>query len=202
MMEEQYAFCSGQCRASRFPPVNCRCICGGMNHGILLRQSRQPVNVTPHPYTNPYESFNRDIPQLPEERLQLTAQNIGRELDKLPFLSPNRASETRSSSTAEAVNLTRKNGKYRIAKSLGKALKHSIAGFSQDELNERIVKGLRTQFNQDNTDLAIDQAFVIRQSKQPDANRPELYELYETGEIDQALEMMGKRWVIGRPKLK
>lgn len=115
-------------------------------------------------------------------------------------LLPNRASEARSSSAAEAVNLTRSKGKYRIAKGLGKALKHSIAGYSQDELNERIVKGLRTQFNQDNTDLVIDQAFVIRQSKQPDANRPELYELYETGEIDQALEMMGKRWVIGRPK--
>lgn len=197
--EESLAFCAGQCQASRFPPASCRCICQGRNHGILTR-SRQPINVTPYPYQNPYENFNRDIPQLPEERLQITAQNIGRELDKLPFLSPSRASETRSSSATEAVNLTRSKGKYRIAKSLGKALRHSIAGFSQNELNERIYKGLRVQLSQENTDLAIDQAFVIRQSKQPDANRPELYELYETGEIDQALEMMGKRWVIGRPK--
>lgn len=192
MMEEQfYGYCSGQCRASRSHPSICRCICQGRNHGSLLY--RNPVvNVTPI-YQNPYQNFNEQIPQLPEERLRLTAQNIAQELDKLPLLTPNPVSQP-------STTLKPSKGKYQIAKSLGKALKHSIAGYSQDELNERIIKGLRTQFNQDNTDLAIDQAFVIRQSKQPDANRPELYELYETGEIDQALAMMGKRWVIGRPK--
>ena len=67
-------------------------------------------------------------------------------------------------------------------------------------MNENIFKGLRTQFNQENTEIAIDQAFSVFYSQDPTRNRPELYELYETGLIDKALELMGKRWVIGRPK--
>lgn len=137
-------------------------------------------------------------PSLPEQSKLPDLSETIRELSR--NLEQDQASGYTGQSSGRGINLTKSKGKYRIAKGIGKALKHSIAGYSQDELNERIVKGLRTQFNQDNTELAIDQAFVIRQSKQPDANRPELYELYETGEIDQALEMMGKRWVIGRPK--
>lgn len=205
-MEEQfYGYCSGQCRASRSHPSICRCICQGRNHGSLLY--RNPVvNVTPYPYTNPYEGFNREIPQLPEERLRLTAQEIARDIDGIkaslaPALRDGENERGRDNSGPAFPNsIIAKKGKYRIAKRLGKALKHSISGYSQDELNRRIRDGLRQQFNEENTDLAIFQAFQIRQSKQPDANRPELYELYETGEIDEALELMGKSWHIGRPK--
>jgi hypothetical protein len=64
------------------------------------------------------------------------------------------------------------------------------------------MKGLRYQFNQERIDSIIDQAFSIRMMKEPERNRPELYELYETGEIDEALRLFNVRWVIGRPKFK
>jgi hypothetical protein len=70
----------------------------------------------------------------------------------------------------------------------------------EEEKNEKIVKGLRYQFSQDRTDQIISQAYAIRMSKTPYANQPELYELYETGELDEASRMSGSCWVVGRPK--
>jgi hypothetical protein len=79
----------------------------------------------------------------------------------------------------------------------------AITGYkTQDDLNETVLKGLRTQFNPERVENIIAQAFSIRMSQTPEANRPELYELYETGEIDEALRMFNVRWVIGRPKLR
>lgn len=190
--EESQAYCSGQCRASRYPPDTCRCPCRGRNHGILLRFSRQPINVTPQ-YQEPYREY------LPEERMRL----IARDLDALPDLSQNREPffENRTSIPAGSQTpLIAKKGKYRIAKAIGRSFKHAVAGYSEEELNQHIVKGLRVQLNEENTDLAIDQAYSVFYSHNPQANRPELYELYENGDIDRALELMGKRWVIGRPK--
>lgn len=192
--EESLAFCSGQCQASRSPVYWCRCICRGQNHGILVRGYRSPVvNVTPqNPPEYPFPEYRMINGQPVPYLLQAP--------DRLPDLS-NRGLENRARIPASPhSNLISSKGKYRLAKAIGRSLKHSLAGYSQDELNEKIIRGLRTQFNQDNVDMIIDQAFTIRQSKDPNANRPELYELYETGEIDQALEMAGKRWVIGRPK--
>jgi hypothetical protein len=84
-----------------------------------------------------------------------------------------------------------------------KSFLKAITGYrTQDDLNETVLKGLRTQFNPERVESIIDQAFSIRMLQTPEANRPELYELYETGEIDKALEMFGKRWVIGRPKIR
>jgi len=137
------------------------------------------------------ESYPSDrvIPLLPVERLQLTAQNLGRDLDRI--------SDTPTTLRPE-TQLTFKSDKARIAKKIGK----KIFGIrpSESELNENILKGLRTQFNQENVDIAIDQAFSVFYSHDPSMPRPELYELYETGLIDKALELMGKRWVVGRPK--
>lgn len=191
--EESLAFCSGQCQASRSPVYWCRCICRGQNHGVLVRGYRSPVvNVTPQPEQYPFPEY-RMINGEPVPYL-LPSQAA------LPDKSHNRASQQTDPHTVRGINLIRSKGKYRIAKAIGRSLKHSLAGYSQDELNERILKGLRSQWNQEHVEEIINQAFVIRQSKEPDANRPELYELYETGEIDQALEMAGKRWVTGRPK--
>jgi hypothetical protein len=186
---ETMAYCSGQCQASRYPPSTCRCPCQGRNHGIL-RGNNRVIDVTGYRESEAYPS-ERVIPLLPVERLQLTAQSLGHDLDA-PILPEKRVSSVSWSQIQRE--------KRSIGKKLGKALKHSLVGFSESELNERIVKGLRTQFNQDHTDIAIDQAYSVFFSRDPNLPRPELYELYETGLIDKALELMGKRWVIGRPK--
>src|SRR4029077_17864432 len=190
---ETMAYCSGQCQASRYPPSSCRCPCQGRNHGILRGQ--RPVNVTPREeYGFPTE---RIISLLPEERLRLTAQGLSRDLDMLPNLSvQNRVSDTLTTSKAEIQRARDRS----IARKIGRSLKHSLIGYSETELNQRILKGMRTQFNQDHVDLAIDQAMSVFYSQDQNRPRPELYELYETGLIDKALELMGKRWVVGRPK--
>lgn len=77
-----------------------------------------------------------------------------------------------------------------------------MAGRSETELNENILSGLRKQFSQERVDQFIDQAYSVYFSHDPDRPRPELYELYETGIIDKALELFRVRWVIGRPKVK
>jgi hypothetical protein len=191
---ESLAYCSGQCQASRYPPSMCRCPCGGRNHGIL--RGNRVIDVSPFPYQEmaQYSRFSeKEIPRLPVERLQLTARELGQSLDQ------NRAVDhfvTRPTSPA-TVQYTRGPS---IRRRVGGLLKHSLVGYSESELNERILKGMRSQFNQDHVDIAIDQAYSVFYSKAPDLPRPELYELYETGLIDKALELMGKRWVIGRPK--
>ena len=99
----------------------------------------------------------------------------------------------------ERVEIRKGKARLKTTKSFLKA----ITGYrTQDDLNNSILKGLHNQFNQERIDSIIDQAFSIRMSKEPDSNRPELYELYETGEIDEALRLFNVRWVIGRPKLK
>jgi hypothetical protein len=91
---------------------------------------------------------------------------------------------------------------FPVARGTRKLFKRLTGITSQHDLNEGILKGLRNQFNQERIDSIIDQAFSIRMMKVPDSNRPELYELYETGEIDEALRLFNVRWVIGRPKLR
>jgi|SRR5256885_45969 len=183
---ETLAYCAGNCQASRYPPSTCRCPCQGRNHGILRNRVIDVSGYREESYPS-----ERVIPLLPETRLQLTAQNLGRDID---FLNP----QSQPSVESKPERLIFKSGKARLAKKIGK----KIFGIrpSESELNENILKGLRTQFNQENVDVAIDQAFSVFYSHDPNLPRPELYELYETGLIDKALELMGKRWVIGRPK--
>jgi len=91
---------------------------------------------------------------------------------------------------------------FPVARGTKKLFRKLTGTVSQNDLNEGILKGLRNQFNQERIDSIIDQAFTIRQAKEPERNRPELYELYETGEIDEALRLFNVRWVIGRPKTR
>src|SRR2546428_12831405 len=76
----------------------------------------------------------------------------------------------------------------------------------ETNLNNRVVHGLRAQFNQARTDAILSQAntmFLEAQFKsgsQSD-NQPETYELFEGGWIDRALAQLGfGTWAIGRPK--
>ncbi len=78
---------------------------------------------------------------------------------------------------------------------------------SEKELNERVTRGLRSQFNQERTEAILTQAETLAlqaeyQSGNRTANRPEAYELLESGWVDRATELLGYgRWCIGRPKL-
>lgn len=193
--EESLAYCSGQCQASRYPPVSCRCPCGGRNHGIL--RYRNPVihvqrerGYEPSPYAIP----ERDIPLLPSKTLELTAQNIANHLDQNRPVD--NATHRRATGQPNSESMIFRKGKAR-------RLLKAITGIrNADDLNEKVLKGLRYQFNAERVESIIDQAFTIRMMKNPEANRPELYELYETGDIDLALEVFNTRWVIGRPKIR
>src|SRR2546425_5938961 len=77
---------------------------------------------------------------------------------------------------------------------------------SQVELNSKIFRGLRAQFSNERTEAVLTQAeSMFQQSRYHsgllDGNKPETYELFEGGWIDQALDFLGfGRWAIGRPK--
>jgi hypothetical protein len=174
--EENQAYCSGQCQASRYPPVTCRCPCGGRNHGIL--RYRNPVIQIPREqgYENsPYSLPGRNVPLLENRRFAL------------PHIQP-------KPQTERAI--------YPVARGTKKVFKKLLGIRSSDDLNTAVLKGLRYQFNAERTEAIVDQAFTFRMSERPNENRPELYELYETGEIDRATEFFGSRWVIGRPKIR
>ncbi len=120
---------------------------------------------------------------------------------ELEDLSNRPVPETKPKIETERLIFPVARGTGRVAKKLGKLFAKSIGHVSENELNENIMKGLRAQFRSENVDTAIDQAFqVFYERMGSDSNRPELYELFENGDIDRALEHFGKRWVVGRPK--
>jgi hypothetical protein len=178
-----YLPCASGCRGSDSDPRHCRCVCRGLNHGILVYP--RPVQPVPVPQGyNPYLAFQQEpehIPQLEQQRA-------------LPEIKPR----------LQANPFDRKVG--RASKSLGRKIGHSfkvsIAGYSQDDLNNSIVNGMRKQFSQERVDRILASAFQEYGFREPEANRPELYELYESGFLDRALEREGTSWVIGRPKIR
>ena len=68
--------------------------------------------------------------------------------------------------------------------------------------NLRIMSGLERAYGSEKAKSVLDQAISIFHVANPHAeNSPEPYELFENGQIDQALEMFGASpWVIGRVK--
>ncbi|SRR6266566_1447324 len=181
--QESLAYCSGQCQASRYPPATCRCPCQGRNHGIL-RFRNPSIDVTPYGYSNPVIPIEPSYPSLPL---------------RPGYFLPGERQVQNAKPVPQPMEIRHGKARLKTTKTFLKA----ITGYrTQDDLNETVLKGLRTQFNPERVENIIDQAFSIRMSQTPDANRPELYELYETGEIDKALELFGTRWVVGRPKVK
>lgn len=180
--QSQYGFydCAPGCRASDRDVRYCTCRCQGINHGALIH-GRQ-IRPIPVPHGNPSVFLE------PEPIPQIAPQQA------LPNLTP-----SPSPSSSKAPRAPRE---YKLTKKIGGSFKHAMIGYSQAELNESIVKGLRTQFNEERVNAIIDQAFTIRMQHEPYANQPELYELFETGDIDRALEHFSVRWVIGRPKVR
>jgi hypothetical protein len=68
--------------------------------------------------------------------------------------------------------------------------------------NLRILQGLERAYGFEKAKSVLEQATSIFHVTNPNAeNTPELYELFENGQVDQALEMFGANWVIGRVKL-
>jgi hypothetical protein len=177
--EESLAYCSGQCQASRYPPATCRCPCQGRNHGILRFRG---INITP---TKMHDQRFAEWMGPVEQPRQIAP------LPLLPHIQPKPTVRSRSETDV-----------YPVGRAFKKFVKKITGYKTQDDLNSAIVKGLRNQFNTERVEAIIDQAFTIRQSQRPQENRPELYELYETGEIDKATELFGSRWVIGRPKIR
>jgi hypothetical protein len=173
--QSQVAFlpCAPGCRGSESDPRHCQCVCRGINHGLLLR----PVRID-RPVPVPY-GYNPSIPlqQLPELIPRLEEAKPKTVKDSRPF--------------RERHTTTRR---------IGHSFKVAMAGRSESELNLEIMSGLRKQFSEERANMIIDESFSEYFSHDPDRNRPELYELYETGLIDNTLARRNIRWVIGRPK--
>jgi hypothetical protein len=177
--------CAPGCRGSESDPRHCQCVCRGINHGILLYpRPVQPVPV-PHGFNPSYPLLQApEVPRLPEYR-DMTKEEKREAIAKLP-----------------EVRLYHATGK--IAKKIGRNFAKSMLGIrpSETELNEAIMNGLRKQFSEERVNAIIDESFSEHYSRLPDSNRPELYELYESGYVDNVLDRRGIRWVIGRPKRK
>lgn len=176
-----YFPCAAGCRGSDSDPRSCRCICRGINHGILV----YPRPERPIPVPDGFDPTlllqqAPEYPALPEQPLALP--KVKPETERLIF------------------PVARASGK--IGRKIGHSLKISIAGYSQNDLNSMIVKGLRKQFSQERVDTVLRGCFSEYGFRNPEANRPELYELYESGYVDRAVENTGTSWVTGRPKLK
>jgi hypothetical protein len=181
--------CVAGCEASRESARYCTCRCRGLNHGRLWRNEPArpytayredqygPVNVTPETSYGPV--INQEPYRLPNATLALP------EIKKKPVI-------TSTFSVFRVPSVKRK-----VARRIAKAI-----GFeSQDSKNDRILSAMRKQFPGEKLDAIIEQAFSVYYSRNgPEANRPELYELYENSDIDTAIEHFGARWVIGRPK--
>jgi hypothetical protein len=69
----------------------------------------------------------------------------------------------------------------------------------ESDLNDRILKGLANQFSPQRIDSILAQAYALFAKDHTDANRPEVYELYESGYVDRSLDSLGLKWVVGRP---
>ncbi len=75
------------------------------------------------------------------------------------------------------------------------------------EYNEKVQRGLRAQYSADRVNAVLTQAESMYQHSQwqsgnRTSNKPEPYELLESGWVDRATEFLGfGRWAIGRPRL-
>ena len=106
------------------------------------------------------------------------------------------------------TSLTRNQGlahtrpKRRIGLSAPKKARITLSqGPREAEKNIRILSGLERAYGSEKAKSVLEQAMSIFHVTNPHAeNSPEPYELFENGQIDQALEMFGASWVIGRVK--
>jgi hypothetical protein len=178
-----YFPCAPGCRASERDPRYCTCVCRGLNHGILIYgRPERPIPV-PSGYDPRYPIAQEpEIPALPVE------------VPRLPEIRPKIQPNPFDAKVGRATKS--------IGRKIGHSLKVSIAGYSQDDLNSMVLNGLRKQFSEERANSFITEAFSEYFSHQPDANTPELYELYENGDLDRVLDRRSIRWVIGRPKIK
>lgn len=189
--------CATGCEGSRSGPENCRCICRGINHG-RLRHGR-PMQPVPIPKEGQYPIFEElpdpQMPMLPESPMQLPDLSLAREEKKLELEERRLVLEERRQETnrLKAPSLKRR---------VGRSFVSSVTGHVNEKaLNDSVYRGMRLQFNEENVQAAIGQAYTGFYSRVGhDANRPELYELYENGDLDRAFAYFGKGWAIGRPK--
>src|SRR6266571_7506919 len=72
---------------------------------------------------------------------------------------------------------------------------------SQAIMNDRITRGLRSQYSAERSSMILERAYQEYAYRNPNANVPELYELFEGGYVDRSVEGLGYgNWCIGRPK--
>ena len=71
------------------------------------------------------------------------------------------------------------------------------------ERNSKVISGLQGQYSRIGlgVEMILDQAKTVYHARERnDQNNPEIYELFEDGDIDQALDILGAPvWIIGRP---
>ena len=187
--------CSPGCEASDSDVRYCDCRCRGVNHGRLLPGRYHEARPF---YAVPSGHVIRDYSMLPEDRNIPIARIAPQLALPLPTVHYPAKEPSRLSPSSRSAGLPVTSKKTRLGRSIAK---HAFGHVTQAEHNESILRGIRSQFNQENTDAAITQAYSIFFERMgSDQNRPELYELFENGDIDKALAYFGKSWVIGRPK--
>jgi hypothetical protein len=118
----------------------------------------------------------------------------------MPNEPPSPTTEADTNTAARARPLGHKT--RRIALSAPRKARIS-QGPREAEKNLRILSGLERAYGSERAKSVLEQAITIFHASNPHAeNMPELYELFENGQVDQALEMFGATpWVIGRVKV-
>jgi hypothetical protein len=132
---------------------------------------------------------------------------------QLPILEPSSSSPSQPgkgslereyvSKTMSISGTSGHRARPRILIAKPKRSKPAIALGPQESLkNQRIVEGLSRIFGADKMNAVLAQANSIFHVNNPLADvNPEPYELFENGQIDEALEYFGTSWNIGRPSL-
>jgi hypothetical protein len=96
----------------------------------------------------------------------------------------------------------RRKARHRIGVFGPKKTKFTIARPQETEKNLRIKNGLEAVYGIEKTRTVLEQASSYYHVSNPQSpTEPEVYELEQSGYLDQALEFFGQQWVIGRPRI-
>lgn len=139
----------------------------------------------------------------------ITPRFLWAEIERLASSPSNPETEGQERASTPALSVKSPGSVGRKARRIGvfgpanrKIAKSLIPRPRETEKNTRIIHGLEAIYGIEKTRTVLEQAVAMFHVSNPYVqNEPEVYELFENGILDEALEYFGQSWVIGRPRI-